>query len=186
MAKSLGRYTPQSESAPVQAVEVRGLCVANGCPALAGIAYGAEGKAVCRFHAGTKREAWDRITSILRRWGWLVCLADFVASREWTDANPDWPERAAAACERNDSPDMTPRWTRNLGGRMVHEREHPVMYAQRMSATLGTLVADVRAESIERASQRHAEHLAQIATVLRMPQDPELRAEREAIQAESA
>lgn len=190
MAKSFGRYLAETadDVADDRPQRARSwTCMANGCPATAGIDAG-NGELICRFHHGTSGADWPEITRALRENLWAVKAANYCASG---DVNPAWAERAKAAADAAGHPELRPDSRRMMpSGKYRDERMHAILYAQRLNAWLaGQCGTNERKPSDQFAKLREdlrAFHVAEAARIaMAMEADREARLEREAIQAEA-
>lgn len=101
----------------------RFVCVAHGCPTIAGIAFGT-GETICRFHDGQTAGDWQGITHRLRGMEWAVRLCDWLYGREGPGTTPDWPRQARALALAHDRLDLAPS---------AAEADCPTLYAQRIN-----------------------------------------------------
>jgi hypothetical protein len=107
-------------------------CMAHGCPVTAGIEAGA-GELICRFHDAAPPKHWNDVTRRLRMRDWIVAIADYCARH---DVVAGWAARAAAAAQAHGRPDLAPTVREMRPGITRDEREHPLLYAQRLNAVL--------------------------------------------------
>jgi len=132
VAKALSRFAGDQPDEPAPPSARTWTCVAHGCPATAGIDAGG-GDVICRFHHGAAPTEWGEITRRLKAREWMVRAADYCARG---DVNPGWVRRAAAAAEAHGHPELSPTVRKVLGGVMRDEREHAILYAQRLNSVL--------------------------------------------------
>ena len=107
-------------------------CVANGCPAVAGISSG-QHDTICRFHFGEPADNWQEITKRLRDRRWLVRLADMAATYAFFDF---WSESAKAQCDQHGRPELAPKLVEVGQNIWREEKENPKLYASRLNAVL--------------------------------------------------
>lgn len=108
-------------------------CCAHGCPVTAGIEVGG-GEVICRFHHGAAATDWQEITRRLRLRETLVRIAGYCAAGA---VSGGWAERAQAAAEAMERPELAPNRSREIRPGVVRdETEFPLLYAQRINGVL--------------------------------------------------
>lgn len=110
-------------------------CVANGCPATAGIGFGSgNNELICRFHDQQPANTWPEITTRLRNRIEFLKLAEKCARHEELPDN--WHEHAKKLAEESGITELEPGTITTISGKKRDEKEFPKLYAQRINAWL--------------------------------------------------